>query len=110
MKLPASRFTLIDWSEVPVTDHPAASGTSTWRTQEVGDLRLRIVEYSPGHLADHWCERGHLVHVLEGTLISELQDGRTFTLTAGMTYRVSDGGDSPHRSKTTTGAKLLIVD
>ena len=71
---------------------------------------MRLVEYSPGYLADHWCDRGHVIYVLEGVLNTELRDGRTFKLTAGMSYQVSDHGDAAHRSTTTTGAKLFIVD
>jgi quercetin dioxygenase-like cupin family protein len=71
---------------------------------------VRQVEYSPGYLADHWCDRGHVLYVLEGEVVSELKDGRKFTLRPGMSYQVSDFGDSPHRSFTATGVKLFIVD
>ena len=76
----------------------------------MGDARLRHVEYTAGYLADHWCDRGHVLYVLEGRLDTELRDGRRFTLTAGMSYQVSDFGDAAHRSSTPTGAKLFIVD
>lgn len=81
-----------------------------WRTIHLGDIRIRKVEYGPGYLADHWCDRGHILLVLEGELTSELKDGRKATLTAGMSYHVSDNGDAAHRSSTATGAKLFIVD
>jgi hypothetical protein len=77
---------------------------------ELGDVRVRQVEYSAGYLADHWCERGHILFVLEGELITELKDGRTFRLVRGMSYQVSDFGDAAHRSSTDTGAKLFIID
>jgi hypothetical protein len=110
MKIPSLPFTVTDWSKVPITTHPGETGTATWRTFTVGDLRVRMVEYSPGYLADHWCDRGHVLYVLEGSLVSELKDGRTFTLSAGMSYQVSDHGDAAHRSRTAGGAKLFIVD
>ena len=110
MKIPALPFTVTDWSKVAETRHKGETGEAIWRTLEVGDLRVREVEYSPGYLADHWCDRGHVLYVLEGELETELKDGRRFTLTPGMGYRVSDFGDSPHRSATRTGAKLFIVD
>ena len=94
MKIPALPFTVTDWSEVA----------------ETGDIRIRQVEYSPGYLADHWCDRGHILYVLEGELVSELKDGRKTTMRAGMSYQVSDFGDAAHRSSTETGAKLFIVD
>jgi len=83
---------------------------ATWRTLEFGDIRVRVVDYSPGYLADHWCDRGHIIYVVDGELDTELKDGRSFTLTAGMSYQVSDHGDAAHRSSTRTGAKLFIVD
>lgn len=110
MKLPTIPFTVTDWASVEPTEHPGETGVATWRTLNVGDVRIRQVEYSAGYLADHWCDRGHILLVLEGELVSELKDGRTTTMTAGMSYQVSDFGDAAHRSSTRTGAKLFIVD
>jgi len=110
MKIPALPFTVTDWSEVPPTEHPGETGKAIWRTFEVGDLRVRLVEYTPGYLADHWCDRGHVLYVLEGELHSELKNGNSITMKPGMSYQVSDFGDSPHRSSTQVGAKLFIVD
>jgi len=110
MKIPALPFTVTDWSAVPATVHPGETGQATWRTLTIGDIRIRVVEYSPGYLADHWCDRGHILYVLEGELHTELRDGRRVTLTACMSYEVSDFGDAAHRSTTSTGARLFIVD
>ena len=110
MKIPTLPFTLTDWSKVEPTEHPGETGKAFWRTLNIGDLRVRMVEYTAGYLADHWCDRGHVLYVLEGELVTELQDGRTFTLTPGMSYQVSDHGDAAHRSTTKVGAKLFIVD
>ena len=110
MKIPALPFTVTDWSQMSATTHPGVTGEARWRTLNIGDLRVRMVEYSPGYLADHWCDRGHVLYVLEGELDSELRDGRTFKLKPGMSYQVSDFGDAAHRSSTKTGAKLFIVD
>ena len=110
MKIPMLAFTVTNWSDVPATEHKGETGTAFWRTFSIGDLRVRMVDYSAGYLADHWCDRGHVLFVLEGELDTELQDGRTFKLTPGMSYQVSDFGDAPHRSSTTTGARLFIVD
>ena len=98
------------WSQIATTIHPGESCQAFWRTLNIGDLRVRMVEYTPGYLADHWCDRGHVLYVLEGELDTELRDGRTFTLKPGMSYQVSDFGDAAHRSSTKTGAKLFIVD
>jgi hypothetical protein len=102
-------FTTTDWSTVPATEHPGATGVAVWRTIEAGDIRVRMVEYSPGYLADHWCNRGHVLLVLEGELITELQDGRVVRLTPGMSYQVADDA-APHRSRTQAGARLFVVD
>ena len=110
MKLPTSPFTVTDWAKVPETRHPGETGEALWRTLNIGELRVRQVRYSPGYLADHWCDRGHVLYVLEGELETELRDGRRFTLRPGMSYQVSDFGDAAHRSSTQGGATLFIVD
>jgi hypothetical protein len=110
MQLPVSAFQVVDWDNVPVTDHPGETGHAIWRTMAMGDVRVRHVEYSAGYVADHWCDKGHILLVLEGELVTELKDGRRFRMTPGMSYQVSDFGDAAHRSTTDTGAKLFIVD
>jgi hypothetical protein len=110
MKIPPFPFTVTDWSKVAVVTHPGETGQALWRELNIGDLRVRMVEYTPGYLADHWCDRGHVLYVVEGELDTELRDGRRFKLLPGMSYQVSDLGDAAHRSSTTTGAKIFIVD
>jgi hypothetical protein len=102
-------FGTTDWSQVPATEHRGSSGVATWRTREFGGIRVRMVEYSSGYLADHWCEKGHILLCLDGQLDTELADGRCITLTAGMSYQVADGAEA-HRSRTACGARLFIVD
>lgn len=110
MKLASLPFTPVDWHRLPATEHTGESGHAIWRTLNNGDVRMRVVEYLPGYVADHWCDRGHVIYVLEGTLDTELKDGRRFSFAAGSGYTVSDFGDAAHRSSTVTGAKLFIVD
>ena len=102
-------FTTVDWSNVEPEEYQGETGIAFWRTRHFGDIRVRMVEYSPGYRADHWCSKGHMLLCLEGELHTELQDGRRFVLTPGMSYQVADGAE-PHRSSTPTGAKLFIVD
>jgi hypothetical protein len=102
-------FGTTDWAKVPETRHKGETGQATWRTRHFGAVRLRMVEYSPGYKADHWCQKGHFLLVLEGELVTELADGRVSKMTSGMSYQVADGAE-PHRSSTATGAKLFIVD
>lgn len=102
-------FQTIDWNSISKTEHPGETGTSFWQTLQFNNLRIRIVEYSKGYLADHWCQKGHIVYCIEGDFTSELESGETFLLTKGMTYIVSDNLSS-HRSISENGVKLLIVD
>ncbi len=102
-------FGTIDWSTVERTEHAGEIGLATWRTRTFGEIRVRMVDYSPGYLADHWCSKGYIILCLEGELHTELADGRTHILTPGMSYQVADGAE-PHRSRAPTGATLFIVD
>ncbi len=102
-------FATTNWAEIPTTRHEGEKGYTLWRTQQFNNIRVRMVEYSAGYLADHWCKKGHILFCLEGELVTELEDGRTFTLTTGMSYQVADNAEA-HRSSTMTGAKLFIVD
>ncbi len=102
-------FQTIDWSNIPRTEHKGEPGLAYWQTIQFGGLRIRLVEYSKGYIADHWCTKGHIVHCLEGDFVSELLDGERFILSKGMTYVVSDELSS-HRSSTENGVKLLIID
>jgi quercetin dioxygenase-like cupin family protein len=109
MEIRGVPFRTIDWPLIEPIPHAGDPGTASWRTVEAGNVRVRVVEYSPGYVADHWCERGHVIHVLDGELVTELRNGRTFTLGAGQSYVVADG-DGAHRSRAPRGARLFIVD
>ena len=102
-------FCTVDWDKIVPTEHAGVTGKAYWRTFEMGNIRVRMVEYTPGYLANHWCSRGHVLLVLESELVTELSDGRKFTLTAGTSYQVANEVN-PHRSYTENGAKLFIVD
>ena len=102
-------FQTIDWSAIEKTIHTGDTGSAFWQTLQLPGLRLRMVEYSPGYLANHWCTKGHIVYCISGAFVSELETGETFTLTTGMSYVVSDDVSS-HRSLTKDGVKLLIID
>ena len=102
-------FGTTDWAAITPTEYAGETGTARWRTREFGPIRVRMVEYSPGYRADHWCEKGHILLCLTGTLETELRDGRRFQLRPGMSYQVADRAE-PHRSSSATGATLFIVD
>jgi hypothetical protein len=110
MKMSAIPFGTTDWAAVQPTHHTGETGSATWRTQHFGTIRVRMVEYTPNYLADHWCEKGHILLCLDGELETELADGRRFVLKPGMSYQVADGAE-PHRSRTgAQGVRLFIVD
>jgi quercetin dioxygenase-like cupin family protein len=102
-------LSITDWAKVAPSEHAGETGIAYWRTHNFGEIRVRMVEYSPGYSADHWCSKGHVLLCLEGELETTLSDGKIFTLTPGKSYQVADGKSS-HRSSTKTGAKLFIVD
>lgn len=109
MRSTAIPFQITDWKNIGKTTHCGTTGDALWQTLEFDGLRVRIVEYTKGYLADHWCQKGHIVYCLEGEFTTELQSGESFRLTEGMSYIVSDDVSS-HRSTTENGVKLLIVD
>jgi hypothetical protein len=102
-------FQTIDWDTIETTEHKGTTGMAYWQTVLLDGLRIRKVVYSDNYLADHWCQKGHIVQCLEGEFISELENGETFKLTEGMTYIVSDDLSS-HRSITANKVILLIID
>jgi hypothetical protein len=109
MQISGIPFGTTDWSRVEPTQHAGERGHAHWRTQHFGAVRVRMVEYTPGYFADHWCVKGHILLCVEGELHTELEDGRKFTLGPGMSYQVADNAEA-HRSYTDVGAKLFIVD
>jgi quercetin dioxygenase-like cupin family protein len=113
MRLEAIPFGATDWSKVEPTVHKGDSGEAIWRTRHFGPddnrIRVRMVEYSPGYVSDHWCRKGHVLLCLEGELETTLDDGREFVLKPGMSYQVADEAEA-HRSQTSIGARLFVVD
>lgn len=102
-------FQILNWSSIPKEEHKGESGVAYWQVQKVNDIRVRMVEYSPGYKADHWCSKGHILLCVEGEMTTELQDGRIMKLSQGMCYFAGDNNEA-HRTSTTTGCKLFIVD
>lgn len=109
MNIENAPFQVFDLEHTSPQQHTGTSGHAFWKTVNHGNVRMRIVEYTSGYLADHWCEKGHAVYVLEGSFVSELQDGRRYELSKGMSYIVADHAEA-HRSYSEHGVKLLIVD
>lgn len=109
MKIESFPFRTIEWDAVPKEEHSGETGTAYWQVQMLGDIRVRMVEYSAGYKADHWCSKGHVIYCIEGEMDTELEDGRVMKLRAGMCYFVGDNSEA-HRTSTSGGCRLFIVD
>lgn len=110
MKIQNVPFSIADWSKITSEEHKGETGTSFWRTFEAGNIRVRMVDYSPGYRSDHWCGRGHVLLVLEGEVTIQLKDGKEYKLTPGMSFQVADDDLNPHIAYTEIGAKVFLVD
>lgn len=109
MKISDIPFGITDWSTIEPTVHKGEAGEAYWHTRQFGDVRVRRVRYTPGYVSNHWCSKGHFLFCIEGELYTELADGRKFWLRPGMSYQVADNAE-PHRSRTTAGATLIVID
>jgi len=110
MKLSELPTGLIDWSNAPASSHSGASGTAAVRARQLGDIQIRLVAYSAGYAADHWCHKGHILFVVSGSVTIEHADGRRYEAAAGTSYHVPDDDSAPHRLNTDEGASVFIVD
>lgn len=109
MQLAPFPFQITDWNLIEAIEHQGITGFARWKTIWVNDIRIRKVDYSADYMADHWCEKGHIIFCISGEMTTELSDGRKMNLTAGMSYQVGDGSNA-HRSFSKTGCCLFIVD
>ncbi len=109
MQIQTFPFETVDWMSIQAEVHEGTTGKAFWKVFKMGDIRIRMVEYSPNYLADHWCNKGHIIYCIAGDMTTELEDGREFILSKGMTYHLGDN-TNPHRSKSQTGCTLFIVD
>lgn len=109
MEIKSFPFQTLDWKSIKVDEHSGTTGTASWKIFQMGDFRIRMVEYSANYFADHWCNKGHIIYCIRGEMMTEIEDGREFILSQGMTYQVGDDSN-PHRSRSTNGCTLFIVD
>ncbi len=109
MEIKAFPFQTLDWSAIDAVVQPGITGTATRKTFQMGDIRIRMAEYSANYFADHWCHKGHIIYCISGEMVTELEDGRQFTLSQGMTYHVGDNSEA-HRSRSVNGCTLFVVD
>lgn len=109
MEIPPFPFQTLNWANIHTEMHTATTGNALWKVFKMGDTRIRMVEYSANYLADHWCDKGHIIYCISGEMTTTLEDGREYILSAGMTYHVGDNSDK-HSSRSANGCRLFIVD
>ena len=109
MKIKPFPFQTLDWNCIAAEEHHGTTGKASWKIFKMGDIRIRMVEYSANYFADHWCKKGHIIYCISGQMITELEDGREFILLTGMSYQVGDNSNA-HCSRSTNGCTLFIVD
>lgn len=109
MEIKSFPFQTLDWNSIAAEEHKGTTGTSWWKIFKMGGIRIRMVEYSAGYIADHWCNKGHIIYCISGEMLTELEDGREFNLSQGMSYQVGDNSNA-HRSRSKDGCTLFIVD
>ena len=110
MNIPFFAFQTLEWQTIPKEEHKGETGMAYWQTKMMKDIRVRMVEYSPGYKADHWCSIGHIIFCVEGEFVSHMKDGSEYVLKKGMSYQTSDDTENPHMSTSKTGCKLFVVD
>lgn len=109
MEISSFPFQTINWNDIEPESHSGTTGTAKWKIFRMNDIRIRMVEYSANYVADHWCSKGHILYCISGSMITRLEDGREFILSAGMSYHVGDNNE-PHSSRSAEGCTLFIVD
>ncbi len=109
MEIKLFPFQTVDWTGIEAELHQGTTGTASWKIFRMGEIRIRMVEYSANYYADHWCQKGHIIYCISGEMITKLEDGREFILSEGMSYHVGDNSNA-HRSRSTNGCKLFVVD
>jgi len=72
MKMHQHPFETIDWNTIEKIKYPGETGYSLWQTIMMSDIRIRIVEYSAGYFANHWCNKGHVIFCVEGAMEENL--------------------------------------
>ena len=109
MEIKPFPFQTINWQSIEKEEHKGNAGTAYWQIFRMGNIRIRMIEYTANYLADHWCKKGHIIFCISGEMETALEDGRKFVLSSGMTYHVGDDCEA-HRSSTKEGCKLFIID
>jgi hypothetical protein len=109
MLIPDHPFFTTDWREIESETISGETGIVIQKIKFVGDIRIRMLDYSANYLADHWCTKGHIIQCLEGEIQLVFDNGKESTLMSGMTFAVGDESSS-HKTFSKNGCKLFIID
>ena len=109
MQIAPFPFQTFNWTDIKKKEYIGENGKAYWQIVYAGEIRVRLVEYSPNYKANHWCSKGHIIQCIQGEMETELVDGRFMKLSAGMSYFVGDNCEA-HRTSSTNGCHLFIVD
>lgn len=99
----------INWELSQAEKSLGTSGFVFSKSVDLGTIRMRQLSFSENYEADHWCEKGHIIHVLAGELIIEYQDGSQVTIPTGQSLILGDS-ISLHKAKTESESTVLIID
>ena len=109
MKIENIPFQHINWDDVDVTEIPGITGTALSKIWEMGNVRVRLVQYLPEYEANHWCHRGHVILLLAGQLQVIFEDGRLSNIQVGESFVLADNQEA-HKIASIDGATVFIVD
>ncbi len=99
----------INWEEIQSEKIEGESGFVISKTKEIGAMRIRHQTFSENFKADSWCEKGHILLVLNGVLIIEFKDGSSVDVTKGNSYVLGDNVQA-HKAITLSETEVFIVD
>jgi quercetin dioxygenase-like cupin family protein len=100
----------IDWPKVPAVVQAGETGIATSRTVNLSDVTLRLVEYSAGYKADHWCTKGHILYVVSGNVVIEYDNEKRTNLSSGMSWHAPEGASTAHLLRCERAATVFIID
>lgn len=99
----------IDWALIESEKIEGETGFILSQTKDFGAFKIRKLSFSKNYIADHWCEKGHIIEVKKGILIIEYHDGNFEEINAGNLIVIGDNLNS-HKAKTIIETEVLLID
>jgi len=100
---------LIDWESTAPIETKGKTGVNTAHEFSSGGYKIRLLVYSSNYESDHWCEKGHIIHCIEGSMMLKIKDRKDIYLSAGKSLLLGEGD---HHMAVTgdVSAKIFIID